>query len=192
MIKCVVWFLISFFSWSPAKAAIHASIGVFPDIRTFKKTAETSATQVSADIYLGYVFPSQWTLGVLFGSHSEQTTQTGFSNPTDNQTIARQRSSYGISFGYDFETFYTRMTGMVFSEWHDNFGGVETIYKRATGLQLDIGIRISLGSSVYFAPQLTYQNFIYTQSYAQGSNSDLNPVMSDSGLSPYLVLGLVL
>jgi hypothetical protein len=170
----------------------QASFGFFPMGRLIKKTAETNQSALTGDFYLGYVNSGNTTYGLLVNLQQEESTQSGFSNPSDNQKISRQRTSIGAALGHKFDSFYVRVGVYGYSRWTDTFNTIVTTYSKGIGVQLDIGVPIMIGTSFFFAPQFTVQSFQYQSSESGGETSTLNPPMTDTIFSPYLVFGFMI
>ncbi len=168
------------------------SLGFFPFARLIKKTAEVDQTAYTGDFYLGYMSASNNTYGVIASLQHEEYKQQGFSNPSDNQQIVRDRNSLGLAFGHKFDSFYIRLSVYALSSWVDKFNTIETTYKKGTGVQFDFGVPININSSFYFAPQISIQSFQYQSSESGGSESTLSPPMTDTVFSPYLVFGFMI
>lgn len=168
------------------------ALGFFPLSRIIKKTAEVDQTSYTGDFYLGFTNANRNSYGIIASLQHEEYRQQGFSNPSDNQLIIRDRSSVGVALGHSFDSFYTRFSLYGLSRWVDNFNTVTTTYQKGLGVQLDFGVPIMINSSFYFAPQISFQMFQYQSSETGGTESTLAPPMSDTVLSPYLVFGFMI
>ncbi len=160
--------------------------------RLIKKTAENNQTALTGDFYIGFTNANKNSYGVILSAQHEEAEQKGYSSPSDNQKITRDRTSVGVAFGHSFEDFYLRLGVYGYSRWVDTFNTVVTTYKDGLGVQFDCGVPIMMGSSFYFAPQITIQMFQYQRSESNGDISTLNPPMTDTVFSPYLVFGFMI
>ncbi len=165
---------------------------IHPNTRIIRKSAETDSTRIAADLYLGYLFANSGYGGIIYSGNSEEIKQSGFATPSDNKTVNRERTSIGVTAGYLWENFYLLFSYYFQSEWRDNFGSSLVVYQKGSGFQLDLGVRIKLTEWLYFAPQLSFQSFVYTESVTDGVSAPLSPEMTDTSISPFLVLGLKL
>lgn len=185
----MIWIACPAISWAEG---YQIALGFFPLSRIIKKTAQVDQTSYTGDFYLGYTNSNNNTYGIIASLQHEEYRQQGFSNPSDNQQIGRDRSSLGLSLGHNFDSFYSRMSIYAMSRWVDNFNTVTTTYQKGFGLQIDFGVPIMISSSFYFAPQITLQYFQYQSSETGGNESTLSPPMTDTVLSPYLVFGFMI
>lgn len=168
------------------------ALGFFPMGRLIKKTAENNQTAFTGDIYIGFTNTQKFSYGIIVSAQHEEAEQKGYSNPSDNQKIIRDRTSAGVALGHGFDSFYVRLGVYGYSRWVDTFNTVVTTYKDGLGVQLDFGVPIMMGSSFYFAPQFTIQTFQYQSSESAGDVSTLSPPMTDTVFSPYLVFGFMI
>ncbi len=175
-----------------ADGSYQMALGFFPMGRLIKKTAENNQTALTGDLYLGFTNANKNSYGIILSAQHEEAEQKGYSNPSDNQKVIRDRTSAGFAFGHSFDSFYLRLGVYGYSRWVDTFNTVATTYKNGLGVQFDCGVPIMMGSSFYFAPQVTIQMFQYLSSESNGEVSTLNPPMTDTVFSPYLVFGFTI
>ena len=125
-------------------------------------------SRLSLDLGVGWIANSGVTLGFLYGSEK---------NSSSNGSSA-DRTSFGPNIGYASK----KETG-----WY----GIGTYFMTSTttsglkgnGYQIDVGYKFQV-NKVSFAPQLSKKHFDYT---TQDGN-DLNPTYSEDRIDPYFAV----
>lgn len=127
---------------------------------------ETELTHTMFDIRLGYIMTSSFYLGAIY---AQDTRDTG-----DNEFV---RSSYGPTLGFIKDEFVILFHYFISSE--DDY---ETVVYEGTGMQLDIGYYMRVGSSTRIGPQLSYKKFTYTKN----KDGSLDKDREETRFEPYV------
>lgn len=130
-------------------------------------SSESERTEMLFDLRLGYILDSSIYVGAIY---AQDTIDTGNSEAV--------RSSYGPSVGFFQDSFALLLHYFLSSELDDD----STVYE-GSGLQVDVGYYMKVGSNSSLGPQISWKKFTYNKL----DGNTLSPKIEVTKLDPYVV-----
>lgn len=149
-----------------------------------KRNSDEQKTYSFAELKAGYQFANGWFAGGVYQLQEENLKNSGFSDPTDNNTVKATRTSWGPYIGYIKGTYHAALTYFYESKNQlnkTNSTGTTKYSYKGNGFQLDAGYKIPLGGG-FFGPQLSYK----TYTYSKLDENSISPKLKETGIEPSL------
>jgi hypothetical protein len=108
----------------------------------------SKSTSTYYDVKLGYKFGSDFYLGGIYSTYSE-----------DNGVIEPKQSMYGVTIGYHHNGWF--FDASYFLDGQYDLGSV--VFKKASGLGIDFGYQYMVNSNLYVGAQYTSKSYSYKE-----------------------------
>lgn len=131
----------------------------------------SESTSTLIDARVGYIMPMGLYLGGMYSSISGNNGVSGY--------------QAGPSVGYhSMSGFYGILTYHLMGQYDTETTGGDTIFKNASGPQVDIGWIVPVTSMFYVGPQVSWKSIKYTKASVAGVEGDSDQKITS--LQPYI------
>ena len=155
-----------------------------------ERNSKSESKSMLLDVKLGFNVGDGVFVGLAYGIDSSDVGTSGFATATDNYVNKTERTSWGPSVGYFWDSFYGFFTYYYSSTWKSGFASSTTTNNSSYdgyGMQADIGFRFPVWGLIA-GPQLSYKIFTYSKLSQNGGESTLTPPLKETKLEPYFAL----
>ncbi|MGZ5280158.1 MAG: hypothetical protein ACXWC9_09460 [Pseudobdellovibrionaceae bacterium] len=158
-------------------SGVLASLGFFKFDQEFEGSQIGNGKNLNTfyDFKLGYLFSNNFYAGGIYSVANQ-----------DNGSSQPKRSLYGVTLGYHNSGWY--LDGSYFLAGEYDTGA--TVYKKPSGLGIDLGYEFMVNSNFFFGLQGSYRTITFKE-YLSGSTTSTSDNKIKSEISPMLVLGVI-
>ncbi|MCB0341710.1 MAG: hypothetical protein H6626_07595 [Pseudobdellovibrionaceae bacterium] len=152
----------------------------------YKKMSETTYQQIMMwDVHLGYQFSQRWYLGMMYSYERERVNAVDYPIDDISTKYEYSRSAYGVSGGYIYYSYYTRLHYLFNAEWQVDENNESLTYGDGWGIQADVGINFELFGFFLLGPKLSFKHMVYTSLKQATGTSQLSHDLIKQTWDPY-------
>ena len=183
-------------SSSPGSGGVGAFSSAGFIFKSYKadRSDTTNVSNLLYDFRLGYQFADSYFLkspcyvSFVYASEEDEVKATNYPTVGNDLKQKDTRTSLALLLGVNKGRFYSAL-GYVFSaSWVSENDTTKIEYKKAVGIQIEVGAHFSISNKISIGPRISYRNITFSQQKTNGTTSGLSPKLTREYIDPNFVV----